>query len=212
MGAGMVAKNAKPNEWEARSKCFDLKWAREWAGLTQAQAAEKMGVHRDSFSRWETGATEIPTRKLQLFLRLVDINPQDIPKRPEPRRYDSDGYPVGFDREAYELDADAEDAALEIIEGDEFDSRQRERYRLFLTNDNCMEYTPEQVAKELALHDAETARANMLDSDVLEWLRGPEVVGARMREATEARIRDLQARAARYKPQLPDAEAVSDLV
>jgi hypothetical protein len=89
-------------------------------------------VHRDTFSRWETGAIEIPTRKLQMFLRLVEVDPRDIPKRPEPLQYDSKGYPVGFDSKRYEesRDWDDEEKALRKIEGDKFESREAERARL----------------------------------------------------------------------------------
>jgi DNA-binding XRE family transcriptional regulator len=129
-------------------KNYDLIWAREWAGLTQAQAAEKMGVHRVTFAHWETGARPIPTRKWRLFLKRVAVNPQDIPKCPKPMQYDADGYPIGFDRKMYEVMAmdisgftmddgsagyddvfgwDLEEAALMGIEGDDYESRSRER-------------------------------------------------------------------------------------
>lgn len=129
-------------------KNYDLIWARDWAGLTQADAAEKMGVHRVTFAKWETGAQAIPARKWQLFLKRVAINPQDIPNRVA---YDAKGYPVGFDRAVYEEMAidiasftapdgdesyddvfgwDLQEVALMEIEGDDYDARSRERTRI----------------------------------------------------------------------------------
>lgn len=67
-----------------RMKNYDLQWAREWAGLTQAEAANKMGVHRVTFANWETGARPMPKRKWNLFLKTVAVNPQDIPTHTEP--------------------------------------------------------------------------------------------------------------------------------
>lgn len=58
---------------------FELKWARENAGLTQAQAAAKIGVARLTFTRWETGATPIPRVKWLKFLAAVELAPTDIP-------------------------------------------------------------------------------------------------------------------------------------
>ena len=60
---------------------YDLKWAREAAGLTQRQAAEKMEVRRETYSRWEPGASPIPERKLKTFLQTVNILPGQIPAR-----------------------------------------------------------------------------------------------------------------------------------
>lgn len=58
---------------------YELIWARENAGLTQVQAAAKIGVHRSAFARWETGATPIPRVKWLKFLAAVDLAPTDIP-------------------------------------------------------------------------------------------------------------------------------------
>jgi len=118
-------------------KNYDLIWAREWTGLTQAQAADKMGVHPDTFGRWETGARAMPARKWQLFVKLIGLPRGSIPKRLE---YDAKGYPVGFDQTPYDedhtatgdWDLEGETAALLKIEGDDYAARARERYRLQL--------------------------------------------------------------------------------
>jgi DNA-binding XRE family transcriptional regulator len=134
-------------------KNFDLIWAREWAGLTQAQAAETMGVHRVTFAQWETGARAIPTRKWQRFVELMKINPRDIPTRPEPLIYDAKGYPVGFTAEFFDemakdiatfIDSDGdetydqnfgyelEEVELSRLEGNDYEVRARERYWLMI--------------------------------------------------------------------------------
>ncbi|MCX7144186.1 MAG: helix-turn-helix transcriptional regulator [Proteobacteria bacterium] len=79
-------------------KNFDLIWARDWAALTQAEAAEKMGVHRVTFAQWETGARPMPARKWKLFLSRVAVNPQDIPKQTAPQICDAGGTAVTFER------------------------------------------------------------------------------------------------------------------
>lgn len=48
----------------------DLKEARENAGLTQEQVAEKLGLHRATIVTWESRAT-VKRYKAELFLRAV---------------------------------------------------------------------------------------------------------------------------------------------
>ena len=136
-------------------KNYDLIWARDWAGLTQAEAAEKIGVHRDTFSRWEIGARKMPARKWQKFLKAVAVNTADIPKRPEPLKYKADGYPVGFDSGDYEdLTDEAEEAALRELEGSEYEVRERERYRILMTRH--MDH--EASVRHMASYDEESRR------------------------------------------------------
>lgn len=65
---------------ESHVKNFDLVWAREHAGLTQAKAAKLIGVSTRTFIRWETGATRIPERQFNAFLRAADIQREEIPR------------------------------------------------------------------------------------------------------------------------------------
>lgn len=67
------------------SKNFDLIWAREHTGLTQAQAAKLLteaGLPTTPLTicRWETGATEIPRRKWFKVLEVFKLTQADIPK------------------------------------------------------------------------------------------------------------------------------------
>lgn len=51
-----------------RKQMFTLKTAREWRGLTQSEAAEKLGIGQDTVSNYERGKTypDIPTlRKIE---------------------------------------------------------------------------------------------------------------------------------------------------
>ena len=188
-------------------KNYDLKWAREWAGLTQAQAAEKIGVHRDTFSRWETGAQAIPVRKWQWFLKHVAVNPQDIPKRPAERQYNVDGFPVEFIRKHYgegykhngDEDSAAEEEALTKFEGEEFPVRERERERLLMTKGMpaeaasayMAEYDEEQrrlasgaqhrLHEQIHPGDYRTEEAKALENKrMLDWKRDPEEMAARV--------------------------------
>ena len=61
------------------TKNYELNWARVTAGLTQTEAAEKMGVDRKTFNRWETGAVEIPPARWAKFLKIVELSAKDIP-------------------------------------------------------------------------------------------------------------------------------------
>jgi transcriptional regulator with XRE-family HTH domain len=116
-------------------KNYDLVWARERAGWTQDQAARKMDVRRRTFSRWETGAISMPNRKWQAFLRLAQIKEREIPQQ---RKYDERGFPIGFNKESYDVDDCTdfmrEEAGLREIEGEEHAWRARERYRLLITH------------------------------------------------------------------------------
>ncbi len=117
-------------------KNHDLIWARAWADLTQDQAAELMNVDRRTFGRWEAGTVAMPAKKWTRFLAKVKVEKKDIPMR---RSYDADGYPVGFDKVRFDdIDSTEHEGgwgmfdALRTIEGDEFESRRRERHRLAL--------------------------------------------------------------------------------
>jgi DNA-binding XRE family transcriptional regulator len=201
---------------ENNMKNYELIWAREWAGLTQAQAAEKMGVHRVTFTQWETGARAMPTRKWQLFLKCVAINPQDIPKHLAPREYDNMGYPVGFNEADYDVDftGAALEAALRKIEGNEYEARDRERYRLLMTKF----MSDDAVASHMANYDEETRRlaagmparpyyevyTDQHDEEtrrrlaqeeyerLLSWQRDPEGMAQRMRDVEAKRPAELR--------------------
>jgi transcriptional regulator with XRE-family HTH domain len=60
-------------------KNYDLNWARTFAGLTQAEAAEKMGVDRKTFNRWETGVVGMPPLRWAKFLKILELSAKDIP-------------------------------------------------------------------------------------------------------------------------------------
>lgn len=49
----------------------ELKTARERADLTQAQAADLVGVHVRSWQRWELGERKMPQPAWRLFLALT---------------------------------------------------------------------------------------------------------------------------------------------
>lgn len=138
-------------------KNYDLIWARERAGLTQEQAAAKIGAHRVTFARWETGAVAMPKRKWTAFLAAINVDQKEVPKR---REYDAKGYPVGFKREEALHDDDEgvydrEEARLLELEGDEYPARARERFRLCMVGMNLDAGT---IATQLARYDEDEAR------------------------------------------------------
>ena len=143
-------------------KNFDLKWAREWAGLSQVEAAEKMGVHKQTWNRWESGTHPTPPGVLKRLKELTAMPPEVEASR---LRYDKEGYPRSHPRARFEEEAEArgeewslevEEAALEEIEGDEHEDRARERYRLLMLSPPAM--SADFIAKELERYDAETER------------------------------------------------------
>lgn len=145
-------------------KNYDLLWAREHSGLTQAQAAKKMSVSREAFCRWETGRVKMPKRRWFAFLRLMEIAEASLPKRIP---YDAKGYPLtpdDFGNDEKWDDEGARDKALEALEGDEYAARERERYRLLFAT----AYTPAQLKEEMTNYDArEAARVERLKAQAL---------------------------------------------
>lgn len=70
-----------------------VKWAREQAGWTQAQAAVAMGVARGTFNAWEKGRAIIPPSKLHRLKHLAHVNFAEF----KPALvYDKKGYPLPF--------------------------------------------------------------------------------------------------------------------
>jgi DNA-binding transcriptional regulator YiaG len=50
----------------------EFKRMREAAGLTQEKLAERLGVHRVTIARWETGERRIPEMAARLLARIRD--------------------------------------------------------------------------------------------------------------------------------------------
>lgn len=136
-------------------KNFDLIWAREHVGLTQAAAAAKIGVSRETFSRWESGSQTMPERKFQRFLEAIELDPKRIPAQ---RKYGADGYPVGFTKSATgdtDEDMESDERRLREIENDEYLARERVRYEWFLRNSKVFtELGEAYVLESLAEFDA----------------------------------------------------------
>lgn len=107
-----------------------VRWIRQQAGWTQAEAAAEMGVARETFTRWETGAAVIPPAKLHRLKHLAHVSLADfVPEL----LYDDDGYPAPFNRKEYDALADNEEAQEEYLkklvklEGADFPHRQLQR-------------------------------------------------------------------------------------
>jgi len=56
----------------------DLKKARLDAGLTTAQAAERLGINQSSLSRIETGETAVSSQRLIDLARLYGVSPSKL--------------------------------------------------------------------------------------------------------------------------------------
>lgn len=52
---------------------FSVKQARLLSGLTQKEMAEKLGVHRLTYSKWENQPDEIPIGKAMIFSNVVKV-------------------------------------------------------------------------------------------------------------------------------------------
>jgi transcriptional regulator with XRE-family HTH domain len=50
----------------------ELQRIREALGMTQAELADELGVHRVTVARWETGDRTIPEPVARLILRIRD--------------------------------------------------------------------------------------------------------------------------------------------
>ena len=55
-----------------------LKQARLLAELTQKDVAERLGVHRQTYAKWERNADEMPIGKAKLFAKIVGRNIDEI--------------------------------------------------------------------------------------------------------------------------------------
>lgn len=55
-----------------------LRQARKLKHLTQAQAAELLGVSIDTINRWETGKTSPPVRKAEKIMALYALGYYEI--------------------------------------------------------------------------------------------------------------------------------------
>ena len=55
-----------------------IRQRREQAGLTQAQAAEQVGVHVRSWQKWELGERKMPQPAWRLFLLMTGSPPADV--------------------------------------------------------------------------------------------------------------------------------------
>ena len=68
-------------------KLYDLRL--KW-DLTQAQAAEKLNVSRQTIGRWETGAKPMPEKQYRRALRLIDDKSyEEVERRIQQARLDS---------------------------------------------------------------------------------------------------------------------------
>lgn len=59
----------------------ELKEARGRLGITQDELAQRLGVHRVTVGRWETGARLIPRRTIEALKRLTDESRQRVIER-----------------------------------------------------------------------------------------------------------------------------------
>jgi DNA-binding XRE family transcriptional regulator len=63
---------------ELEIRRLTVKQARLSAGLTQKEAAERLGVHRQTQSKWEKDASDMPMAKAYAFANVVGRKFEDI--------------------------------------------------------------------------------------------------------------------------------------
>jgi len=57
---------------------LSLKQARLLADLTQKEVAQKLGVHRQTYMKWERNADEMPVGKAKQFAKIVGRSIDEI--------------------------------------------------------------------------------------------------------------------------------------
>lgn len=57
---------------------FTIKQARNYAGLTQAQAAKRLGVGLSTFQKYEWGTSQMRMDKANKFCKIVGIDMDDL--------------------------------------------------------------------------------------------------------------------------------------
>lgn len=99
---GFITKEKKMTKKPAiaSAETRKLKWAREHAGWSQQEAADKMGITRACYNGWETGRKPAPTVKYAKFCTLANANFENYK---EPIEYDSEGYPYSFDMRLWDV-------------------------------------------------------------------------------------------------------------
>lgn len=127
-----------PKKVESSRKNHALISARELAGLTQKEAGELLEVSTRTFSRWETNAVQIPNRKWNKFLRLVNLTAADIPK---PQEHDAAKYPVNIE------------PAAPTVKKEMVDYVMIDRARYYRQAAALPGITPEALARAMAKYD-----------------------------------------------------------
>lgn len=59
---------------DKKSMAMRLRWAREQAGLSQGQVAQRMGVHRPTISQIEAGERNVRIDELDQFAELYGVS------------------------------------------------------------------------------------------------------------------------------------------
>lgn len=57
---------------------FTLKQARLFSGFSQAEIATLLGVHRQTYMKWEKNADEMPLGKAREFSRITQVSIDNI--------------------------------------------------------------------------------------------------------------------------------------
>ena len=72
-----------------------LKQAREYAGLTQSQVANLLGVAKSTYSGYETGKSEPSMNSIANLMRILDVSPEYLWQDEMEERFRND-YPERF--------------------------------------------------------------------------------------------------------------------
>ena len=72
-----------------------LKQAREYAGLTQSQVANLLGVAKSTYSGYETGKSEPSMNSIANLMRILDVSPEYLWQDEMEARFRND-YPERF--------------------------------------------------------------------------------------------------------------------
>jgi len=79
-------KTGRPSKLPRTEFGVRLHAAREAAGLSQAQVAEKLGIHQTSYAAWERHPVALRPEQLRALAELFGVRVEDLVDQPRAKR------------------------------------------------------------------------------------------------------------------------------